>query len=576
MASESDQDSASAAASASGTAGGQSKRPPLNHQASDQSDANTVTSSGHSHPRPKHQKQHHVGRLHGRVPSATKGLHKQHHSSSRVNLAKKQGGSPTDLESQFAQRPAPHRRATSEVKLPQPDSAGTIPKSLSQSNLKRNRSHAEIGKRTKSADKLKRSSSGTGIHHKTTKSQVHFDLGSEDPEDEWVDASGSNSPYLSRKGSLNSSTHSSLPPGGSATNSRPQTPSASAAHAKISSPAVGKTVQPEIPPPASKTAQRKELLTARLLQRTSSHGASPQVSTDMAKATPRHLSPDSTNHEPSPPTGSQDDGLISRFVEVPSSGLTSEGSFYNPVRGGGSHRSEDLPRRPHSMANLSRSHEYPAERTLPMDSENSALVPKPARRTAAPPAITSRTQQKLNLQRASSSIEPGQAVSGVGGVVGAGPLIGIGDPGHDGGNSRDPRVGKLLERTGMEYLVVRRHQNPVVRSLNRLSQLPGLEKTKRIPRTNTGSTTTSRRSADLTARHVRNVSMPDGRQALPVRRTASVKASGAGSSFEGDDMNRLSERLSGSSLVGGEEEDGMTALLRNLWEKPMDLSASTD
>lgn len=392
---------------------------------------------------------------------------------------------------------------------------------------------------------------------------MHFDLGSEDPEDEWVDASGSNSPYLSRKGSLNSSTHSSFPPGSAAANSRPQTPSALAA-------------QPEVPPPNRKTAQQKESLTTRLLQRSSSHSASPQVSTEMAKATPTHVSPDSTSHEPSPPTGSQDDGLISRFVEVPSSNLTSEGSFYNPVRGGGSHRSEDMPRRPHSMANLSRSHEYPSESVLPIESENSALVPKPARRTAAPPAITSRTQQKLNLQRASSSIEPGQAVPGVGGVVGAGPLIGVGDPGHDGGNSRDPRVGKLLERTGMEYLVVRRHQNPVVRSLNRLSQLPGLEKTKRIPRTNTSSTTASKRSTELNARHVRNVSMPEGRQAPPIRRTASVRTNGAGSSYEGDDMNRLSERLSGSSLVGGEEEDSMTALLRNLWEKPMDLSASTD
>ncbi|KAM0265677.1 hypothetical protein ACHAQJ_000111 [Trichoderma viride] len=582
MASESDQDSASAATSASATTGGQSKRPPLNHQASDHSDANTVTSSGHPHPRPKHQKQRHVGRLHGRVPSSTKALHKPHNSSSRINLAKKQG-SPTDLELQFAQRPVPHRRATSEVKLPQPDSAATIPKSLSQSNLKRNRSHVEIHKRTKSADKLKRSSSGTGIH-KATKSQVHFDLGSEDQEDEWVDASGSNSPYLSRKGSLNSSTHSSFPPGGSAANSRPQTPSASAAASAVASArahaealAEATAAQPEASSsPPRKAAERKDYPTSRLLQRVSSHGAPPQMSTEMAKATPTHLSPASTSHEPSPPTESQEDGLISRFVEVPSSGLTSEGSFYNPVRGGGSHRSEDIPRRPHSMANLSRSHEYPSESVLPIESENSVLVPKPARRTAAPPAITSRTQQKLNLQRASSSLEPGQAVPGVGGVVGAGPLIGIGDPGHDGGNSRDPRVGKLLERTGMEYLVVRRHQNPVVRSLNRLSQLPGLEKTKRIPRTNTGSTTASKRSSDLTVRHIRNVSMPEGRQAPSIRRTASVKTNGAGSSFEGDDMNRLSERLSGSSLVGGEEEDGMTALLRNLWEKPMDLSASTD
>jgi hypothetical protein len=128
----------------------------------------------------------------------------------------------------------------------------------------------------------------------------------------------------------------------------------------------------------------------------------------------------------------------------------------------------------------------------------------------------------------------------------------------------------------MEYLVVRRHQNAIVRSLNRLSHIPGMDKTKRIPRTNTGSTTASKRSVDPTARHVRNISMPEGRQAPPLRRTASVKTNGAGSSYEGDDMSRLNERLSGSSLVGGEEEDAMAGLLRNLWDKPMDLSASTD
>jgi hypothetical protein len=38
----------------------------------------------------------------------------------------------------------------------------------------------------------------------------------------------------------------------------------------------------------------------------------------------------------------------------------------------------------------------------------------------------------------------------------------------------------------------------------------------------------------------------------------------------------LNERLSGVSLVGANEEDGTNALLRNLWEKSMDLSASTD
>jgi hypothetical protein len=164
-------------------------------------------------------------------------------------------------------------------------------------------------------------------------------------------------------------------------------------------------------------------------------------------------------------------------------------------------------------------------------------------------------------------------VAGVGGVIGASPLIGVGGPGYDGGSSRDPRVGRLLERTGMEYLVVRRHQNPVARSLNRLTHLPGRDKSKRIPHIHTGSIG-SKRSLD-SARHVRNVSLPEARRPVTPKRPDSIRTNGAGSSYE-DDINRLNERLSGTSLVGGSEEDGTAALLRTLWEKAPELSGSAD
>jgi hypothetical protein len=272
-------------------------------------------------------------------------------------------------------------------------------------------------------------------------------------------------------------------------------------------------------------------------------------------------------------TGGQDE-LTSRFVEAPGSGMMSEGSFYRHAPGaGGSVPSEDIPRRPRSMISFSQARESD-DATPTVGSDNSVLVPKAARRTAPPPAETSRTQQKLNLQRASSVIEPSQNAAGVGGVIGASPLIGIGGPGYDGGNSRDPRVGKLLERTGMEYMVVRRHLNPVARSLGRLSYLPNVDKSKRIPRTNTGSIS-SKRSVDLTNRHIRNVSLSEARRPTTPKRPDSIRTNGAGSSYE-EEIGRLNERLSGSSLVGGEEEDGTAALLRNLWEKAPELSASAD
>lgn len=564
MASDRDVDSASAAAAAAASVSGQSKRPPLNHRMSDYSDISAA-----AQPRSKHQKQRHVGRVHARVPS-NKGLQKQHQqalAAAKLNQSRKPQ-SPIDAESpQLPDRPSPQRRATSELRLTSQSSSTNLPKISSHTNLKRNRSHVEVSKRNRSSDKLKHSASGTAFHRltKSTKSQVHFDLGNDDDEqevdeDEWVDASGSNSPYLSRKGSLNSSAQSSFRPGGSAANSRPHTPN----HPTL----------PQLTSPERRTVQHKEYLTSRLLQRTPSHGAPPKMTADIARATASQLSLNSTEHEPSPQNGSHEDELTSRFVEVPGSGVTSEGSFYNTARAA-SLRSDDIPRRPHSMANLSQSHDH-VDRAQLTGADDSALVPKSARRTAAPTAETSRIQQKLNLQRASSSIEPSQTVTGAGGAVGANPLIGVGDPGYDGGNSRDPRVGKLLERTGMEYLVVRRCQNPIARSLTRLGQLPGMDKTRRIPRTGTASTTTSKRSVELPVRHVRNVSMPDSRPTASSKQVATVRMNGTGSSFEGDDMSRLHERLSGSSLVGTEEEDGTATLLRNLWEKSMELSASTD
>jgi hypothetical protein len=56
---------------------------------------------------------------------------------------------------------------------------------------------------------------------------------------------------------------------------------------------------------------------------------------------------------------------------------------------------------------------------------------------------------------------PGLAINGVhAGLAGTGTsLVGAG---YDG---RDPRIKLQLERTGLEYLVVRRHQDPVGQAL---------------------------------------------------------------------------------------------------------------
>lgn len=591
--------------SASSASGQSTSRPPINRHQSDVSE---------THRRPKqYQKQHHAGRLHARVPSS-KTLHKQHqhghphthggvhhaqhahqgqaqpaaaaksNSSSHSN-ARRPAVSPLapDLmqqlqQAQQAKNPQQtyhsYRRATSDLKLSRPSSSTDInvQNISSQSSIKRNKSHSEIHKRTKSSDKLKRLSGGNRPKS-SSKSQVHFDLGNEtqddaqDDEDEWIDASGSNSPHLSRKGSIASTPQSSLRP---VDNSRPITPNTPA---QPLSPAQSDMLTPE-----RERVHQKEYLTTRLLRRTPSHGAPPQMTTETALVNPPNFSPDMSGRDSAPSlpatlVGSNGMGVTSRFVDTPASaGNASDGSFYHRLPAHDEDPIEEIARRPKSMANLSRSHE--ATEAACLDKDDSALVPKIARRIVGKPAETSRIQQKLNLQRASSAIEPGHSMPRNTGNRGTSPLIGVKGPGFDGANSRDPRMGKLLERTGMEYLVVRRYQNPIARSLTRIGAVPDIDKPRRIPRINTGSTN-SKRSLDLHIRHQRNINMPDSRRPVTPRTTAtSIRTNGAGSSFEDD--SRLEERLSGSSLVGMDEDDETTALLRNLWEKSTDLNASAN
>ncbi|RDA90409.1 hypothetical protein CP533_1033 [Ophiocordyceps camponoti-saundersi (nom. inval.)] len=532
---------------------GQSKRPALNHRDTDTAH-NTPAPPAHP-PRKKH---HHVGRLHARVPSS-KAISKQ--VGHGAKLTRPDADTTTTVTAAIAPNTTStvHRRVTSEVRLPSRASAANVSKSASHTSLKRNRSHVEVSKHNHSSDKLKRTASGSGIHHhrhKTSKSQVHFDLGSDDPdEDDWVDASGFNSPHLSRKPSLNSGGQSS-----------PSRPAASSLNATTDS--RSQEAQPCAPSsPDRETSHHKAYLTSRLLQRTPSQGAPPKMTVDFAQAARPQLSVShSTDLDISPPTASNSDELTSRFVDVPGSALASHGSFYCPPD------AADQPTLRLSSATAGLACD--AIDTAPStDNDDSVLVPRPARRNGALPAETSRVQQKLNLQRASSVLEPGQAVTGVGGVVGASPLIGIGGSSFE--SCRDPRVGKLLERTGMEYLVVRRYQNPVSRSINRLGRSLGWDNNRRTPR-GTPASMNGHKHMDLNGRHTRNASTPETRLAIMTRRPASVRTVGTGASFDGDGVSRLSERLSGPSVVGADEEDGTTALLRSIWDRSMDLGAGAD
>lgn len=514
-----------------------------------QTDSPSTTPPQHSHKKQKHVVG--AGRTHARIPS----------NRSLVKLTKAHGiDSHTDLK-----------------KLPRNSSATSLKKNNSHTNLKRNRSSADVPKRPKSS-------------HGPDKrpASVHFEIGDqdqdqEDEEEEWEEASSA-SPALSRSAtrSAGSSNHSSAKP--SANNSQPQSPP--------QSPTITSTEKLSNGGSEKQSARHHnadaKIITERLLQRSHSQNT---TTTKMSLAT---ATPTAAGHSPplnsleksqisngttstfngTPKTGSSNAEVVSRFVG--GSGTPSEASPFLQNRKPSISTNNDSPqkkneevKRAQSMGNLAR-HNSSAD-----DDSESALLPrsrKSSQSHAYVPPQQSRTQQKLWLQRASSNIEPqqmapGLAINGVHAGLGAGAGTSLVGAGYDG---RDPRIKIQLERTGLEYLVVRRHQDPVGQALKRLNSLPGVERNRRIPPSSSQSSKKgdSGEGSGSVGRYGLSQSLKDGER----RKGKDKVASGARNSYEGPDGSQDERGMSGR--VG--DDEGVGAILRSLWEKNFDLSASAD
>jgi hypothetical protein len=300
----------------------------------------------------------------------------------------------------------------------------------------------------------------------------------------------------------------------------------------------------------------------------------------LATATPTGHSPDSLERTQSsalngaafngtPKTGSSNNEVISRFVG--DSGTPSEASPFLQNRKPSTttdapKKNNDEVKRAQSMGNLARQH------SSADDDSESALLPrsrKSSQSHAYVPPQQSRTQQKLWLQRASSNIEPQQMASGlaINGVHAglAGPGTSLVGAGYDG---RDPRIKLQLERTGLEYLVVRRHQDPVGAALKRLSILTGVERNRRIPASQAPKKGDGGGSGSV-GRYGLSQSLKEGKS-----RSGKDKAVGGGArnSYEGHDGSQDDTGMSGRA----DDDGSVGALLRSLWEKNFDLSASAD
>ena len=154
---------------------------------------------------------------------------------------------------------------------------------------------------------------------------------------------------------------------------------------------------------------------------------------------------------------------------------------------------------------------------------------------------------------------PGAAINGLTGIhggIGGSALVGAG---YDG---RNPRIKLQLERTGLEYLVVRRHQDPIGQALKRLSQLPGADRNRRIPEQNS-------RAADGTeaGRHGLSQSLREARNREPPATNDARSSYEGHAGGQGDSRNPDRE---------SEDDDGVGAILRSIWEKNFDLNTGAD
>ncbi|KAF2713969.1 hypothetical protein K504DRAFT_399619 [Pleomassaria siparia CBS 279.74] len=222
-----------------------------------------------------------------------------------------------------------------------------------------------------------------------------------------------------------------------------------------------------------------DMITSRLLQRSSSHNPPPQMSAIAATV----LSNTNDVRDLSRSAGSTlvdtpGRDLVSRFMDGDgSAGTPKDSSSFLPSRGsphsGGGEL--DQSKRNKSMPNVAGTDSRTPTNSKSHSRRSGTGTPS----TDLPP---SRTQQKLMLQRASSSIEPQKLVPVILPRTG-GPTFTSGMTYTASGEGRlDPRLQQQFNHVTIEYKVVRRYRNPLADALVRMEQMPGTPRRGRVPR----------------------------------------------------------------------------------------------
>ncbi|KAL1610529.1 hypothetical protein SLS60_002198 [Paraconiothyrium brasiliense] len=387
---------------------------------------------------------------------------------------------------------------------------------------------------------------------------VHFDVADEEGQDDgWTEESASQSPTTTRS---NTRSNSVVLDPHKAAEDRPvermggisragASSQQAAGTSSMSMRALPDRTQQQTRPANGSSAHHHshsrpadaDMITSRLLQRSSLHNPAPQMSAVAATIISNHNEP----RELSQSTGSTlvdtpGRDLVSRFIDGDGSAGTPNSSFLPSRNGSGN-------------GNLKRNRSMPNV----ADEETPTRTPRRSGTSTPTDLPPSRTQQKLMLQRASSAIEPQKLIPSILPRAGGPTALYTGMTYTTNGEGRlDPRLQQQFNHVSVEYNVVRRYRNPLVEAIVRIEQMPGTPRKSRVPKSSgTNGYSNVHGSSSLSA------SYNDETNESGSRRSRTGFENGHNSREEGDLEGRESFESDNGRIRNEVEE-----LCRRLWE----------
>lgn len=388
---------------------------------------------------------------------------------------------------------------------------------------------------------------------------VHFDVGDDDdgPDDGWTEASASQSPATTRSNTRSNSVviEPQKAVDSSADHSTEEETSYAGSSRSTTQPLPDRTRTPQQSGGEANHRSRPpdaDMITSRLLRRTSTNNPPPQMSSVAATVVSNaHDARVLSQSGGSTLADTPGRDLVSRFMDAGSSAGTPKGSSgflpsrASPQSAGGDF---DQAKRNKSMPNFG-------------DTGTPARTPPRRSGTSTPTDLPpSRTQQKLMLQRASSNIEPQKLIPAI--LPRTGAPNGYVQPGMtfaSGEGRLDPRLQQQFNHVAVEYKVVRRFRNPIADSILRIQQIPGIAQKSRAAksaRTNGVASVhgTSSLSTSFTESGMETMDAPSRRSRV---------------SFENMENQRDEGDVEGRQSYGSENErirNEAEEICRRLWE----------